>query len=531
MRNSKIIICKNIKLDKDYKNVLDYTENEMLELLQNNSHLVRSANNFSFIKPGKNEIEVSFTYNDCLKCNYMAFQNPYYSNKWFFAFIDSVEYRSESSSRINFTIDEFATWFDYWNPNSCFVIREHTNDDTPGNNTQPEGLETGEYVIRSHDKNLELAQNLRVVLSTPVDLNDTDLRKTYGGYYNGIYSSLIYYHYNNRNSIGQAIVTLDEAGKGDSIASLFIVPAILCHNPGTAIVENSKIPYSSQPVEIQDVIYPLTTIGSYTPRNKKLLTYPYVAVNVSNGQGGNAVYQQELFTLDSNGRMRFQIEACITPGCSARLYPIYYKGEAIPYDESITLGKYPTLNWTGDPYTNWLTQNSVNNAIDVGGGFLKMIGGTILMATGVGTLPGAVLMGSGAMDIGSSVKTMYEHSLIPATAKGNLNSGDVMTANYENTFHYYKMSIKEEYGRVIDDYFDKYGYKTNRIKVPNQTGRTYWNYVQIGATEDIGYSTNTNRSVPASSMLVINNIYRNGVTIWHSHENLGNYSLTNSIVN
>ena len=28
LRNSEIIICKNIKLDKDYKNVLNYTESQ-----------------------------------------------------------------------------------------------------------------------------------------------------------------------------------------------------------------------------------------------------------------------------------------------------------------------------------------------------------------------------------------------------------------------------------------------------------------------------------------------------------------------
>ena len=92
------------------------------------------------------------------------------------------------------------------------------------------------------------------------------------------------------------------------------------------------------------------------------------------------------------------------------------------------------------------------------------------------------------------------------------------------------MSIQEQYARVIDDYFDKYGYKTNLCKIPNQTGRRYWNYVQISASEDIGYSTNTTRSVPAGSMNIINNIYRNGVTIWHSHENLGDYLLTNDIL-
>lgn len=33
---SKIILCKNIKLDREYKNVLDYTEQQMLALCRAN---------------------------------------------------------------------------------------------------------------------------------------------------------------------------------------------------------------------------------------------------------------------------------------------------------------------------------------------------------------------------------------------------------------------------------------------------------------------------------------------------------------
>lgn len=522
MKNSQIMICKNIKLDKGYKNVLSYTENEMLTLC--NSKKVASDNKYSFIKPGKNEIDVNFSYNDCLKCNYMAFQNPYYSNKWFFAFIDSVEYRSDSATRINFTIDEYATWFDYWNPSPCFIIREHIENDVAGANTQPEGLETGEYVIRGHEKVTELCSK-RCVLATPIDMSDMSL--TYGDVYNGIFSSVHYYSYDYSGLIS-AFLAIDRASKLSSIASMFIAPSFLCTEYGTGTPTNGKIPASQQPIELRKNIDPITTIGSYTPKNKKILTYPYIAINVSNAQGSNAIYQQELFTLSPDGKLRFQIECCITPGCSIRQYPIYYKGEAIPYDESITLGKYPTLNWTGDPYTNWLTQNSVNDAVDIGGGLLKMVGGIGLAMTGVGS---AVLVGgliaSGGMDIFESAKEHYEHSLVPPQARGNLNSGDVMTANYENTFHYYKMTVKEEFARSLDDYFDKYGYKTNRIKQPNQTSRPYWNYVQIGKSENIGYSTNTNMSVPDNSMEIINTIYRNGVTLWHDHDNLGNYGLNN----
>ena len=124
----------------------------------------------------------------------------------------------------------------------------------------------------------------------------------------------------------------------------------------------------------------------------------------------------------------------------------------------------------------------------------------------------------------------YQRALSSHQARGNLNGGDVTFAADQMFFTYYKMSIKAEYASLIDQYFTRFGYQTNEVKLPNQTGRTYWNFVQIGPYENIGYSTSSVRSVPADAMETINNIYRSGVTIWHDHSNLGNYSLDNSIV-
>ena len=50
-RNGKVILAKNIKLEKSYKNVLNYTENQMLSLLRLQTHLVREIATASFVNP------------------------------------------------------------------------------------------------------------------------------------------------------------------------------------------------------------------------------------------------------------------------------------------------------------------------------------------------------------------------------------------------------------------------------------------------------------------------------------------------
>ena len=102
-RNGKIILAKNIKLDKEYQNVLTYSETDMLELVMDNS--VASATDYSFIRE-TGRIRTGFSYSTCLSANYMAFQNPDYNGKWFFAFIDKVNYISNGTSEIEYTVDD-----------------------------------------------------------------------------------------------------------------------------------------------------------------------------------------------------------------------------------------------------------------------------------------------------------------------------------------------------------------------------------------------------------------------------------------
>ncbi len=120
----------------------------MLELMRSQAHLVAQASDYSFIQNGK--ISVGFTYDQCLTSNYIAFQNPTYSAKWFFAFIDRVEYESNKSTIIYYTVDNWTTWFDMLNFKTCYVLREHTNDDTIGSNTIPEDLAVGDIYCENN---------------------------------------------------------------------------------------------------------------------------------------------------------------------------------------------------------------------------------------------------------------------------------------------------------------------------------------------------------------------------------------------
>lgn len=541
LQNSNIIICKNIKLDKSYKDVLNYSEGQMVSLCQSNA--VASANNYSFIRSEKNVIKTSFSYNDALKCNYMAFQNPDYSNKWFFAFIDDVEYANDGTSKIKYTIDEFSTWFDYWNPEPCFVEREHVNDDSIGLNTVPEGLECGEYVINATGDVETDLQTTELICIGVSWLPDNTPFATPNRVYAGVFSGVYYVLFKFTESASKFVQAMSDLGHLNDIVNIFMIPLAIANvdytdgwstgNLGNQTGINFRVlPNSAGVITLRNANISLTMPGSlngYTPKNNKLFCYPYNLLTISNNVGTQAEYHYEDFI---NNSPLFSLVAAVSPSCSVWLFPNNYKKSNDAkggYNWGLPVAKYPQGSWNGDQYTNWMTQNGINlfgHRIDAAttkaiGASIKSIGGAASGNYGQ--------IGSGLTDMFGAVQEDYRASMLPNQIGGQVNSGDVCYAYNKMSPTFYKMSIRSEYARIIDDWFSRFGYKINRVKLPNQIGRTYWNFVKIGSGESIGYSTNQTRSVPASSMEIINTIYRNGVTIWHNHANIGNYSLNNTI--
>ena len=542
LQNTNIMICKNIKLDKSYKDVIDYTEQQMVTLCQQNA--VASSNNYSFIRSEKNVIKTSFLYNDALKCNYMAFQNPDYSNKWFFSFIDDVEYANDGTSKIHYTIDEFSTWYDYWYTEPCFVLREHVNDDTIGLHTVPEGLEIGDYVVNltgDVETNLYTTELICIGVSW---LPDNTPFSTPNRVYGGVFSGMYYILFKFTESASKFVQAYADLGRLENVINIFMIPISIAnvdYNDGwsTGDLGNQTginfrvLPNSAGVITLRNADINLTiptTLNGYTPKNNKLYCSPYNILMITNNAGTQAEYKYEDFI---NNNPIFSLVAVPSPSCSCWLYPENYKKTSFAkagYNWGIPVAKYPQGSWNGDQYTNWMTQNGINlfgNRIDP---FTSQAIGGSLQALSSAITKDYAGIGSGFGQMFSAVQEQYRASMMPNQIGGQVNSGDVTYAYNKMSPSYYKMSIRAENAMIVDDWFTKFGYKINRLKTPNQTGRRYWNYVQIGQAECIGYSKNIERSVPASSMEVINTIYRNGTTIWHDHANVGNYSLNNTII-
>lgn len=516
--NSEIYLVKGIKLDRNYVNVLSYSEEQMLELCKENQ--VAHANNFSFIRP-QNSIYVNFSYEDCLKSNYIAFQNPDYSNKWFFAFIDEVIYKGERNTEITYKIDSWSTWFNYWQKQPCFISRQHVNDDTIGLHTVPENLDVGEMVLGNWNIYNGLAENYYFCLMSTYDIITNDDFVGVEQINGNLFGYIVYIFEANGVSLVSLEKVLEEinkAGKIESVLALFVCPVELIDSigkrklntyDGTYVLDTSQI-LSNDSIEnaihIDFDIQKPYSFSDYQPKNNKCYVYPYNYLLVTNNIGNQIIYKYEDFYENP---IHFDIQIALSIGCSGRLVPRNYKKVDYNTDETIPLAKYPTCSWSTDAFTNWLTQNAVNI-------------GTQLVSTGVGVATGNIPTVAG--NIASLIGQFYQASLMPSI-EGGQNTGDVNYSAKTNTFNFYNYHCKPEYMKIIDDYFTRFGYKINKIETPNIVGRENWNYVEIGQNECIGYGT-----VPTIFMDEINNACRKGVTIWHNHANIGNYNLDNSII-
>ena len=454
--------------------------------------------------------------------NYVMYQNENYSNKWFYAFITNMKYVNDNMTEITIKTDVFQTWQFDLIYKKMFVEREHVNDDIVGLHTVPENLETGEY-INQPDYEGELFTYLN---NTYICIAVSDRVIDSAGLphiYNGLYSGLEYLLFQNEQNATAYINYVNSKSKADAIYSMFIIPANIVSNvewltyqeDGSSLFNYAFCPNSNTVSLIDNVRYTIPNFldQNYIPKNKKLLTYPYRCFNISNNSGQTFTYRYEDFdTSNTNGKCDFTLYGSIDCGCSMKLIPHYYKRELKNHIEGIDAGKLPTISWITDPYVNWLTQNGVNLAIKTTLG----LGGVALgvastLATGGATLP--VLIGasagiSGASSIASAVQEVREHYIQPEQANGGANQGNYNFCN-KLTFTIQRVSIKQEYAKIIDDYFSMYGYKVNSVKIPNITGRTNWNYIKTINANILG-------NIPQEDLQEIKNMFDNGITFWHN---------------
>ena len=536
-KNISKVYLLTVPLEDDLKNTI-YFANATAQQSYFESVIGKTYNNVSYQSETRtfrcpDQIDTVRQY------NYVMWQNSAYSNKWFYAFIEKMEYISDGYTDVIFKIDPLQTYMFDITVKPSFVEREHTNNDTVGNNLVPEQLEHGEYVTNGNPTTMVSTSLYYIINADKEPSTDGSGQPTgqgttvYSTNAGGIPMSGGLYLFTNMNTLTNAFLTYSRMEGGiDHVKNVYVASPINIEGADLDYVigdyeldEYAYYKYTgkSTPVERTVNISAPGSLNGYTPRNNKLLSAPYQYLTITNNNGVSNNLNYEYFS--NRASITIKSKGVPSVGGSVFAYPLNYKGASENFNEGIIGGKYPTLSWSGDAFTNWLTQNSVNIGANIATNTLGIGASAVsgLLSGGIGAVIGIGATMAGVNAVTDQLTEIYNHSIVPNTFSGNTNGGDVITSSRTNNIYVWKMSITAQFAQIIDKYFDVYGYKTNLLKTPNVAHRENWWYTKT-------INVNITGNVPNDEMNKIKEAYNNGLTFWRRASNFLNYSVSNGIV-
>ena len=513
-----ITVCSGVRLNSRYEHSIAFdslAEQKAFFM----GRAVKTFTAYSYVRKSWT-LKVAATMEEAKTWNYLFFENGT-GTKTYYYFINNVEYLSDNHVELTLEIDVLQTYqFDY-TLLPCFVERQHTETDVFGEHTIDEGVDIGEITTNSKF-DVPYMQDLAILMLSTI--NPEGGTEMAGGEVHGVYTGLGLYAVHPDN-ISEFAAIMEGNSDVDGVVSMWMYPVSLIEtlddwDEDRTVHIVSGVVKKEQTVKVND------KLDGYTPKNKKMLCYPYNMLYMTNNCGNTAVYKYERFILDNN-KCRFSICGSPFPDGGIRIDPLYYNGTPYNFDEGVTLGGYPTCAWDADLYKIWLAQNQNMNQLAMGTGNVKVAAGAVtaiagLFTGGLTTGAGLGMMTSGLTQTAELLATRADKALQPPQGRGQA-SANINVVNNTQTFSFYFKSVNAETARVIDDYFTKYGYKVNRIQYPNPKARPHFTFIKTIGCHIDSY-------LCEEDAVKIESIFDNGVTFWREGNSIGNYFLNNTPV-
>lgn len=492
--NTSIKILQNVPLDSTYDHTIYFSPNSAGNTAQYNYFVSKTKYNLSeqtYQRVKRGWLRVGVVADNLYDCNYMMFQNTNFGSKWFYAFIKSVEYINNAVSEIEFEIDVMQTWNSEYTLDQCFVEREHmaTGDTLPL--FTDEGLNVGTTIYGDYET-IDMNEMNIVILSSPKNGSSGHI---YFNTYNRVsVSSIIPVTNNNIPSIDSVIDQIVAAN--ETIIAIYQYPRIFETGAEGATRTITK-----------QITKPAYVDGSnpYIPKNKKLLYYPYSFIRLSSQNGKYQDYAYEYF--DEN-EIQFNVKCVTIPQTNVIVYPLNYKNMPECFEENMIISNFPVCAWSTSGFEQWWANNKWSIFADGICGAIDSSDNT-----------DKSLNASASISLLSNV---LQATNLPNNVHGNLSTSNINAGLNKQAINFYPMSLKRERAIIIDEFFDRYGYATNRNKIPNRNVRPHWCYTKTANCSITG-------SLPSDDVQKICQIYNHGITFWKNGSEVCNYSLDNTI--
>lgn len=506
----------NVPITQDSPHQVDFDS-----ISEQSSYFMSRAiqKNFDFTYQRKdNMIRVPFHIDSLWNCNYVMYQNTNFTNKWFYAFVTKMEYASQNCTHVYIKTDVFQTWLFNHSLRSSLVLREHVSDDSRYKHTLPDYFIDSDYTAYISDSilpndwgfsasNAADAENNYYALFI---MSDYIEGWTMGSamFVSGAMQPAIFLVC-ELSDMWEVVNAINEDGKASAVCYTGMIPKAIANryqlNPTEQVgwfLQGSNDDAYGTWATFNDWG---GALDGYTPKNNKLYCYPYNYIMLSNNDGQIVNLKCENF--HDTSYLQFNIYCTIGADTQVCVAPVGYCKTGVNFDYAITIANFPETAFITDSYANYVALNK--NAL-----IFNMVTSALNSAAAVAS--GNV---AGVTPIASQAVSDADAQNKPDAIKGHL-SGNMQVYSGACDITFNRVCLRAELLEAIDKYFDRYGYFVNELKTPDLKSRPAWNYIKTQNCCIVG-------DCPQSDINELKAMYDNGLTIWHSPYNVGNYYQNN----
>lgn len=347
---------QNLNIDSDYENTIYFPTTQAKDDYFAQLPSIKTPRcTYQREKRGycRVEIPIGQLYGRC----YMRFRNNQFENKWFYAFVDNVEYINDITTEVQYTNDVMMTWMGgSYTLDECFIERQHGETDNIGDNLVPETILPNRYVSNDYfatGTNAQLAPQRSGCLGTRntdwkfIVVLEPDINDPPAGVQYGYYSALNYVIKDTPQLLStyiQGLSGIDQL----RVLGIFFVPSYF-------IPTGTQVAPKTATLSIRKPIAGNTTIGGHTPSNNKLYTYPYNYIRVLNTEGDSLDMPFENF--DSSGVAVFDFRGVVGERTQIACTPEAYESVGWSYITNpvdprtqLIMTDFPMVAWVTDTF-------------------------------------------------------------------------------------------------------------------------------------------------------------------------------------
>ena len=470
------------------------------------SKIIYTMSNCTYQREGNGEfIRVGKSMDNLYNCNYVMFQNANFSDKYFYAFIDKMEYVNPSVTNVYIKMDSYQSFqFDFTLQNS-FIDRQTFSTDYY--NTLVDIPSTGDLKVVYEYSQLLIGDYFILCNADPTTEDATSSPLYYPSI--GTYSMPVYMIKCSSGSIMSEIIqAISNKGRADRIQACYYSPVTVDSIADYTIINMPKgdLNLSFTTLDIVDHIVKdnlLTDITFNIPYSytfKKELCYPYAKLEVVDKITGKSI-ELDISKFADPFNPTFKLMGSVSELPEYKLIPTNYNGVDYSIENALVVNPSCELPIFSNSYAKYLKDNTMSQGINA-----VMSGVSAIGSIQTGNVAGAIGSFANLANILSQDKVA---KMQPNQVSGI--KGDAMEYLCFSPRIFFRLKVMDEnHMNIARNFWNVYGYPERKIGIFNNTSNKY-NFIK---TVDANITADT---IPSEYQLDLENIFDKGVTIWNNN--------------